>query len=53
MDFLAAIADPVHPEHDSLLTSAGLYDPDSFDPVKVVFDDPLKRWKTAFERQPS
>jgi len=28
-----------------------LYDPDSFDPVKVVFDDPLKRWKT--ERQPS
>ncbi|OFV93218.1 MAG: hypothetical protein A3H95_11230 [Acidobacteria bacterium RIFCSPLOWO2_02_FULL_64_15] len=54
MDFLAAIADPAHPENESSLTwVGGSYDPDSFDPAKVVFDDPLKRWETAFERQPS
>jgi hypothetical protein len=53
MDFLTAISDAAHPEDDSLLKWAGLYDPDSFDRAKVVFDDPLKRWKTASERQPS
>jgi pRiA4b ORF-3-like protein len=52
MDFLAAISDPAHPERDSLLTWAGgSYDPDSFDPANVVFDDPLKRWKKAFAGQ--
>lgn len=54
VDFLAAIADPAHSEHEASLTwVGGSYDPDGFDPAKVVFDDPLKRWKTAFERQPS
>ena len=50
-DFLAAISDPAHPERESLLAWAGgSYDPDAFDPINVVFDDPLKRWKTAFEK---
>lgn len=54
MDFLTAISDPAHPEHESSLTWAGgSYDPDAFDPTMVVFDDPLKRWKIAFERQQS
>jgi len=53
-DFLAAISDPAHPEHVSSLTWAGgSYDPDDFDPAKVVFEDPQKRWKIAFEKQPS
>src|SRR5712691_11681934 len=52
MDFLTAISDPAHPEHESSLTWAvGSYDPDAFDPATVVFDDPLKRWKIAFEKQ--
>jgi hypothetical protein len=52
MEFLAAISEPGHPERQSLLTWAGgSYDPDAFDPTIVVFDDPLKRWKTAFENQ--
>lgn len=50
-EFLAAIADPRHPEHEALLTWAGGdYMPDAFDPAGVTFDDPLKRWKIAFER---
>ena len=49
-EFPAAIADPGHPEHQSLLTWAGEYRPDAFDPAGVKFDDPLKRWKIAFER---
>jgi hypothetical protein len=52
MEFLAAISDPGHAERESLLTWAGgSYDPDEFDPAAVRFDDPLKRWKTAFESQ--
>lgn len=48
-DFLAAIADPAHPEHDSLLQWAGgAYDPEAFDPVRVRFDDPRRRLKRAF-----
>jgi len=49
--FLDAIADPEHPEHASMLEwSGGAYDPSVFDPEAVVFDDPRKRWKKAFER---
>ena len=33
--------------------SGGEYDPDAFDPRAVVFDDPRKRWKIAFERSSS
>jgi hypothetical protein len=34
-----------------LAWAGGSYDPDAFDPSTVVFDDPLKRWKGAFESQ--
>jgi hypothetical protein len=47
-DFLAAIADPKHPEHADLLAwVGGHYDPDAIDPVQVKFDDPRERFKTA------
>jgi hypothetical protein len=53
-EFLAAICDPAHPERESLLAWAGgSYDPNAFEPTAVVFDDPIKRWKTAFERESS
>ena len=49
-DFLETIANPRHPEHASMKQWAGgAYDPDAFDPTAVVFDDPRKRWKQAFE----
>jgi hypothetical protein len=48
-EFLRAIADPKHPEHASMVQwSGGRYDADAFDPGGVVFDDPRKRWTTAF-----
>lgn len=50
-DFLQAIADPRHPEHESTLEwVGGEYDPDAFDPNAIVFDNPRQRWKRAFER---
>ncbi len=50
-EFLVTIADPTHPEHASTLTwVGGHYDPDAFDPRAVVFENPRKRWKIAFER---
>lgn len=49
-DFLDAIADPKHPEHAGMLEwVGGRYDPDEFDPAAVVFDDPRRRLKLAFE----
>ena len=53
---LKILADPAHKEHQD--TNAWLvhhpgpyfpYDPEDFDPDKVRFDDPRKRWKQAFE----
>lgn len=50
-DFLKIIINRKHREHASLLEWAGgSYDPDAFDPQDVVFEDPFKRWKTAFGR---
>ena len=47
---LQTVADRRHPEHESILQWAGgEYDPDAFDPNAVVFDNPRKRWRTAFE----
>ena len=49
-NFLKAIRDPEHPEHEDFMEwSGGSYDPDAFAPEKVVFDNPRKRWKTAFQ----
>jgi len=49
-DFLAAIADPRHPDHAQLVQwSGGAYDPEAFEPSRIRFDDPRKRWKQAFQ----
>jgi hypothetical protein len=49
--FLEAIANPRHPEHAQLVEwSGGEYNPDAFDPARVRFDDPRKRWKNAFQK---
>lgn len=49
-EFLMAIADPQHEEHDELvLWSGGSYDPAAFEPSRVNFDDPRQRWKKAFQ----
>jgi hypothetical protein len=49
-EFLKTIADPTHPEHESMLQwSGGDYDAEVFTPDAVTFDDPKKRWKKAFE----
>ena len=50
-EFLQAITDLAHEDHESTLRWAGgEFDPRSFDPVSVKFDDPKKRLKKAFER---
>ncbi|MFN2427913.1 MAG: plasmid pRiA4b ORF-3 family protein [Candidatus Binatia bacterium] len=48
-DFLAAVADRRHPEHEAtLMWAGGTFDAGDFDPAAVRFDDPTERWKTAF-----
>lgn len=48
-EFLEAIADPEHPEHSQLVQwSGGAYDPETFDPTRIAFDDPRQRWTKAF-----
>jgi hypothetical protein len=48
-NFLAAMADPRHPEHASLRRWAGgPFNPADFDSTRVHFDDPKERWKRAF-----
>lgn len=49
-EFLAAIKDPRHEEHESMLEwVGGGFDPEVFDAEKVSFDPPKKRWRMAFE----
>ncbi|OGV50201.1 MAG: hypothetical protein A3F46_05440 [Legionellales bacterium RIFCSPHIGHO2_12_FULL_42_9] len=49
--FIEVITTPRHPERKELLEwVGGKYDPSKFDPKKVKFDNPSKRWKQAFER---
>lgn len=46
---LEVIANPADEEHASMLEwLGGAYDPAAFDPARVRFDDPEKRWQTAF-----
>ncbi|MEO6029574.1 MAG: plasmid pRiA4b ORF-3 family protein [Candidatus Binatia bacterium] len=48
-EFLRVVADPHHPEHQSMLTWAGgAFDPHAFEPTRVQFDDPGARWEHAF-----
>ncbi|MFN8009140.1 MAG: plasmid pRiA4b ORF-3 family protein [Terriglobia bacterium] len=50
-EFLRTIANRRHPERAALLEwVGGAFDPHAFDPGIVQFDDPTKRWKTAFEQ---
>jgi hypothetical protein len=44
------MADPKHEEYDEMLDWIGHpFNPRHFDPRKVRFDDPKKRWKIAFQ----
>ena len=47
-DFLAAINDPDHDQHEELLEwVGGSFDAELFDPGEVWFDDPKARWQVA------
>ncbi len=49
---LRVLRDPTHEEHESTVQWVGDgYDPAVFDPKKVRFDSPRKRWRIAFEDQ--
>jgi hypothetical protein len=40
---------PTHEEHQSMLEwVGGKFDPEVFDPRKVKFDNPKRRWDFAF-----
>ncbi|MCL5985460.1 MAG: plasmid pRiA4b ORF-3 family protein [Actinobacteria bacterium] len=48
-DFLEAIGDPSHEEHEEILEWAGgEFDPEYFDVNEVIFSDPDERRKLAF-----
>lgn len=48
---LAALRDPEHEEHETLLEwVGGAFDPNAFDPAAVTFDSPKRRWTRAFRR---
>lgn len=50
-EFLKAIASPKHPRHAELTEwIGGAWMPDAFEPRRVKFDDPQKRWSIAFQR---
>jgi hypothetical protein len=43
------LSDPGHHDHEDMRTWAGKeWDPKRFDPDKVRFDNPYKRWQYAF-----
>ena len=49
-NLLTVIQDPTHEEYESMLEwLGGRYDPDRFDPKRVKFDDPARRYHLAFE----
>ena len=49
-DMLQVLRDPSHEEHERMLEwVGGCYDPKKFDPTKVRFESPMKRWRLAFE----
>ena len=49
-EMLSITRDPSHEDHESMMEwVGGRYDPCMFDPKKVRFDNPKKRWKLAFE----
>ena len=49
-EFLEAILDDSHPEHDEFKDwIGGEFDPAAFSLKAVTFDDPRERWRTAFD----
>ena len=49
---LGVIADPTHDEYESTRTwLGGRFNPEAFDPAKVRFDNPRKRWDIAFVQE--
>lgn len=51
-DLLKIIANPKHEEYDETMTwLGGQYDPAEFNPKKVKFDNPRKRWELAFAEE--
>jgi len=53
-EFLQAIGDPCHPEHETMLQWAGgRFDAHAFNAQSITFDDPRERGKTAFEQRGS
>ena len=50
-EFLKAIGDAAHPRHAEMTEwIKGTWTPDAFEPRRVKFDDPQKRWSMAFQR---
>ena len=50
LDFLEAIGDPRHEEHAAMLEWAGGdFDPDAFDPARIVFTNPAERLRSALD----
>ncbi len=50
-ELIEALKNAEHPRHAELSQWIGKsFDPDAFDPKRVAFDDPKKRWATAFDR---
>ena len=51
-DFLETIRNPKHEEHERMLEwVGGKYAPEEFDPRKIKFDNPSKRWEKAFRKE--
>lgn len=50
-ELLKVIARPKHPQHRSVIEwVGGAFDPASFDPKRVAFDNPKQRWTKAFRQ---
>lgn len=48
-ELLKTIARPTHPEYESKITwLGGPFDPEAFDPRRIRFDNPKRRWRVAF-----
>lgn len=52
-ELLATLRNPADEEYQSTIEwLGGPFDPEAFDPSQVRFDNPKRRWKTAFEDGP-